>query len=128
MKEPERGTVINCIDGRVQVPVIEYIKERYGCAIVDVVTMPGPDLLLSQSAEQNKIGCITEAVGLSRDRNGSRHLAIAGHHDCRANPVTEEVHREQIRGAVSVLNGLLGEEMLVVGLWVDGDGVVFEVQ
>ncbi len=124
MTTPKRGTVINCIDGRVQVPVIEYLRERYGFDLVDVITEPGPDLLFSQSVDRERIGHIVETVGLSREANASRHLAIAGHHDCRANPVSDAVHRDQIRAAAAMLGQLLGDEMSVVGLWVDGDGVV----
>ena len=128
MIKPKRGTVINCIDGRVQVPVIEYLKETYGFDLVDVITEPGPDLLFSRDVDLERIGHIVETVGLSRERNGSRHLAIAGHHDCRANPVSAAAHREQIRGAVGSLNKLLGEEMSIIGLWVDGDGIVSGVE
>ncbi len=34
-------TAINCMDGRVQIPVIEYLKNNYGINYVDMITAPG---------------------------------------------------------------------------------------
>ena len=44
-------TAINCMDGRVQLPVIYYLKERFGVPYVDVITEPGPVALLSSDPE-----------------------------------------------------------------------------
>ena len=43
MKEQYKfGTAINCIDGRTQQPVIDYIKQNYAVDIVDMITFPVP--------------------------------------------------------------------------------------
>ena len=42
MKEQYKfGTAINCIDGRTQQPVIDYIKQNYAVDMVDMITFPG---------------------------------------------------------------------------------------
>jgi Putative carbonic anhydrase len=41
MGEGKFGTAINCMDGRVQEPVINWMKVRYG---LDYVDMINPDL------------------------------------------------------------------------------------
>ena len=38
-------TVINCMDGRVQLPVIRHMKERFNAEYVDSITEPGPNNL-----------------------------------------------------------------------------------
>ena len=40
-------TVISCIDGRVQLPVITYLQNRFGVKFVDNVTEAGPVGVLS---------------------------------------------------------------------------------
>ncbi|MEO7000427.1 MAG: carbonic anhydrase, partial [Ktedonobacterales bacterium] len=37
------GTAINCIDGRVQAPVAEWLKINCHVTWVDMVTVAGPD-------------------------------------------------------------------------------------
>lgn len=37
------ATTINCMNGRVQIPVIDYMKSKYGVDYVDMVTEPGPN-------------------------------------------------------------------------------------
>jgi len=42
------ATAINCMDGRCQLPVIEWMKKRYGVEYVDMITEPGPDGVLAE--------------------------------------------------------------------------------
>jgi Putative carbonic anhydrase len=37
------ATCLNCIDGRVQIPVIEWITRNKGFKYVDMITKPGID-------------------------------------------------------------------------------------
>ena len=41
-------TVINCMDGRVQLPVIKYLQKRFNVEYVDSITEAGPNLVLSE--------------------------------------------------------------------------------
>lgn len=50
------GTAINCIDGRVQLPVIKWLKENYYLDFVDMITEPGPDKVLSWNLPVKVIG------------------------------------------------------------------------
>lgn len=36
------AAAINCMDGRTQVPVIEFLKNKYGVDYVDMITEPDP--------------------------------------------------------------------------------------
>ena len=41
------GTAINCIDGRTQEPVLDFMKQMYNIDGVDMVTFPGVDGVIS---------------------------------------------------------------------------------
>ncbi|MFC1892716.1 carbonic anhydrase [Chloroflexota bacterium] len=45
------ATAINCIDGRVQVPVIDWLRRQYGADYVDMITGPGPERFLAEGKD-----------------------------------------------------------------------------
>ncbi|MDD4294812.1 MAG: hypothetical protein PHP69_04805 [Candidatus Omnitrophica bacterium] len=119
-------TVINCIDGRVQLPVIEYIKSEFNVEYVDVITEPGPNMVLAERTDIVTVGSILRKVDLSLERNKSLGVAVSGHFDCKANPVEEKTHKEQIEKACDFLNDQY-ENMKTVGLWVSRLWVVEKI-
>ena len=58
-------TVINCMDGMVQLPAINYLKERFEVDYVDSITGPGPNLILAQQTAHmlDAIRCIKSRYG-----------------------------------------------------------------
>ena len=82
----EFATAINCMDGRVQMPVIEYMKSKYGIDYVDMITEPGPNKILSENKDKNSIDSIKRRVKISVEAHKSRLIAVVGHHDCAGNP------------------------------------------
>ena len=54
MKDKKFATAINCMDGRVQLPVINYLKDQYKIDYVDMITEPGPIKILSE-LKDNKL-------------------------------------------------------------------------
>jgi hypothetical protein len=112
------GTAINCIDGRAQRPVADWVATNGQVKYVDMVTEPGADGVLASGAPAERIAEIRQAVEVSAGAHNSTIVAIAGHDGCAANPVSEEEHRENIRQAAKVVAGW-GLPVCVVGLWVD---------
>ncbi len=111
------GTAINCIDGRVQLPVIDWMRQVLAVEYVDLITEPGPDGLLAHQPDRAD-QLVRPRVLLSLTRHASPVLAITAHHDCLANPVSEGEHGEQLRQAVGVLVAWnLGVKVLA--LWVN---------
>lgn len=96
-------TAVNCIDGRVQLPLINWIKENYDTDFVDMITEPGPDKVLSTS-EDKKIEPIKSKILISHKAHGSGLIFVAGHHDCAANPVSGEEHVNQVKSSVLLIN------------------------
>lgn len=111
-----RVVCLNCIDGRAQIPVIQFIQREWDVEHVDMITEPGMDGLLAD-AEHDIIGIVNK-VDLSIEKNGSGMLFIIGHHDCRGNPVEEGQHKEHITKAVSRIEGYF-KHIDTIGLWVN---------
>jgi carbonic anhydrase len=116
--EKSFATAINCIDGRVQVPVVEFVKKEFGVDYVDMITEPGPDKVLSENAVSEVINSIKERVLISVEKHGSKNIIIAGHHDCAANSTTKDEHLKQIAEAVETIKSW-GLKADVHGVWVD---------
>lgn len=110
-----RATSLNCMDGRVQLPVITWIKANYPVDFVDVITEAGMDRVL---AKQEDISEVLRSIKVSVNLNKSTRLFVVGHHDCRGNPVDEKLHRQEITAAVGRLKPLWPAQE-VVGLWVN---------
>ena len=110
-----RATCLNCMDGRVQLPVITWIKTNYPVDFVDVITEAGMDGVL---AKQEDISEILRSIKISVNVNKSTRLFVVGHYDCRGNPVDNKYHREEIVNAVKRLRPLWPAQE-VVGLWVN---------
>ncbi|MBI4216643.1 MAG: hypothetical protein HY687_04560 [Chloroflexi bacterium] len=111
------ATAINCIDGRVQGPVLEWMKEHLGVDYIDKVTEPGPDKALTQGTA-GVVEAIRQKVQVSISAHGSRAIAIVGHYDCAANPVSREEHLRQIRECIGVIASW-GFPARILGLWVN---------
>ena len=116
MMAEKRAVCLNCIDGRVQLPVIQWIKDNYAADHVDMITEPGIDGLVSD--DTNPIDEINRKVRISVEKNGASIIFIVGHYDCKGNPVSESYHRDQILLAVDRLKGEFTEKA-VIGLWVN---------
>jgi hypothetical protein len=116
MREYRFGTAMNCIDGRVQEPVSQWLRATYHLDYVDVITESGPDQALLSGAET--VEQIKSKVLISMKLHGSSVVALAGHHDCAGNPVSKEDHWEHIRRSLQVIR-LWNLPMTLVGLWVN---------
>jgi carbonic anhydrase len=117
MKKGKFATALNCMDGRVQVPVIEFLKKKFKVDYVDMITEPGIDKIL---AEGNKelISWIKEKIKISVKKHNSKIIAIIGHADCAGNPVEKEKHIEQIKKGMKIIK-LMRLNVRIIGLWVN---------
>lgn len=121
------GTAINCIDGRTQEPVIEFMKHKYGIDGVDMVTFPGADGIISSSGNSDVKALIRNAVSISIEKHGSQIIAVIGHFDCAGNPGNKEHHYEHIdKAVVEVSLWDLGAE--IVGLYVNDNRQIEQVK
>ncbi len=120
------ATAINCMDGRAQLPVIAYLKSKYGVDYVDAITEPGPNRILAGNRDQIDLDSIRRRLEISVMKHGSKHVVIVGHHDCAGNPVDKETQLSQIAAAVETVKSW-GFPCEITGLWVDEQWKVHEV-
>lgn len=119
------ATCLNCVDGRAQTPVLDYITNHFECDYVDMITEPGvdglfadPDWIVPES--------IIQKIGLSLGRQGPSMVFLVGHHDCLANPVDDETHKTHIKKGVKRIKTLVLKAD-VFGLWVEKDSTIKKI-
>lgn len=112
------ATAINCMDGRVQMPVIEWLKRQYGVDYVDMITEPGPERLLSEGKDRAGVESVKRRLEISVTRHNSNLVAVVGHWDCAGNPADEETQRQQICNAIKIVESW-NFQVRVIGLRVN---------
>jgi len=117
MKGKKFATALNCMDGRVQEPVIKFLKEKYKVDFVDMITEPGIDGILAEGDEKI-LEEIKNKIEISVKKHGSKIVAIVGHTDCAGNPAEKEEHFRQIRKGKEILKSM-HIEAEILGLWVN---------
>ncbi len=117
MAEGTFVTAINCMDGRTQVPVIDWMKATFGADYVDMITEPGPDKILSDDSN-SLVESIKNRLTISVNRHGSKVVGIVSHGDCACNPVSKEEHLRMVRKAVDAVAGW-SLNVTVLGLWLN---------
>lgn len=115
------ATALNCMDGRVQLPVNEAVRSLFGVTHVDTITGAGIVRFLADEVDAPETKSALSNIRISLDKHGSRGIAVAAHHDCAGNPRSEQSQKEQLARAVRFL-----EEQFpgcrIAGMWVGMDG------
>jgi len=119
-------TAINCMDGRVQLPVIDWMKKEYTADFVDMITEPGPNRILAENIPNTLVDSLKKRTMISVVKHASTCIAIIGHFDCAGNPVEKKIQIEQIKTSMKRIRSW-GFEVLVIGLWVDDDWAVHKI-
>ncbi len=111
------ATAINCIDGRAQTPATDWLRLHTNVDFIDTITEPGADEILS-NAKSDHFYRIFEKLRLSINAHHPIVIAIVGHFDCLANPVSFEIRAKQItKGAERMDSFNMG--IRIVGLYVN---------
>jgi hypothetical protein len=120
------GTLLNCMDGRVQVSGFQYCQKRFDVVHVDTITEAGIVRLVSDDVDGPVTQGVLDRVRISVEKHASTHIAVAAHPGCAGNPIEDGVQRDQLRKAVSYLQGQF-LECEVIGLFLGLDGSVEEI-
>ncbi len=112
------ATTINCMDGRVQEPVLKKLKEQFDVKNVDMITAPGPNLVLSENKEEHLVKSIKESLGVSVNEHGSSKIALVAHFDCAGNPKNKKGQIEDVKKSISRINEW-GFNVKILGVWVN---------
>lgn len=119
------ATAINCMDGRTQIPVIDYIRKKYKVDYVDMITEPGPIRILAENTDKPTIESIKRRVAIYRETYFGSYV-IVGHHDCAGNPVEKATQLKQILESIWTVRSW-GFRAETLGLWIDENWVAHEV-
>ena len=110
-------TAINCMDGRIQESVANYIKKKYNVLFVDMITSAGPVKILSNKKPDN-LESIISYIDISLKKHKSKGIAIIAHYNCAGNPISDEKQKKLLQKSVIFLaNKYIN--VSVCGLWVD---------
>ena len=119
-------TAVNCMDGRVQQPVADYMKRKLGIEYVDMITEQGPNLILAEQDSEELVASIMARIDTSVNHHGSNCIAVVGHYDCAGNQANQLMQSQHTRRAVRFLKRNY-KYVQVIGLWVDENWRVEEV-
>jgi hypothetical protein len=119
------GTTINCMDGRTQLPVNEYLRNRFKLDYVDTITEPGPVKILAEN--EPGAASIEQRVKISVEAHGSKLISVVAHYDCAGNPLPKEMQLKQLEAALKTVRAW-NYNVQCIGLWVDENWQVEPVE
>lgn len=111
------ATAINCMDGRVQLPVIHWMKGKYDVEYIDMITEAGPTRVILRGTDEEKES-IQSKIQVSTEKHGSEVVAVIGHFDCAGNPSSKDDKVKQIKESVVVVQEW-SPSSKVIGLYVN---------
>jgi len=115
MADGKFATSISCMDGRIQIPLGDWIKKNHSVDYVDTITEPGVE---KKIAENIDVGQIKLKAEISIYKHKSDMIVVSGHHDCAGNPVSKEEHVGQIKRSVGIIESW-NFPAKVLGVWVN---------
>jgi hypothetical protein len=120
------GTLINCSDGRVQYPVMDYLKKSFDIEFFDAANEAGPLLTLTKKTDKCRLISLKEQIRTSLEEHKSKFIALVGHHDCTDNPGDRAFQEKQMDEALDYLQRGFGKDKTYVGLYVNENWEVEE--
>lgn len=100
-------TSVGCMDGRVQIPVAEYGKKKFGALFADTITEAGLVGLLANNPSPELLESIKKKLLISIEKHHSKGIVVHGHEECAGNLVEDKVHRQNVLKAVAVLRSMV---------------------
>jgi hypothetical protein len=106
------------MDGRIQLPVIEYLQDRFKAAYIDNITSAGPVGVISTSPDSEDVRSMIRMIDISISVHGSERLAIVAHHDCAGNPIPDDDQKQQLEICLEMLSERFPTKE-IIALWLD---------
>lgn len=115
------ATTINCMDGRALAATHAWLKTNYAVDYIDSITEPGMDAWIQNVSGEGR-AWLKRKIEISTKGHGSRIITVVAHDECAGNPVTPNIHAEDIKKAISVIHSITNElelsDVLIIPLWV----------
>lgn len=119
-------TAINCMDGRIQIPVIKYLREKFDVEFVDIISEAGPNGILAKQENPALIESILNRLKISIENHKSVGIAVVGHYGCFGNPADQKEQSNHTKKAIQFIRNYSGN-LNIIGLWVDENSKVLEL-
>lgn len=119
------GTILECMDGRPQRKVGDYLTTSFGVRHLDTITTAGIVRHLAEDTPQTAM--LLANLDISIAKHGSHQVAVVAHHDCAGNQVSDGTQKQQIAEAVTRIADLY-PDVDVVGLWLNEHLIVERVR
>ena len=122
-------TSVGCMDGRVQKPVAEVGRSKFGAEYPDTITEAGlVGLLALRNPEQSLLSSLEKKINISIQRHNSRGIVVHGHEDCAASDaVSEKQHERDILKSAELIK-LMFPGISVVPVFVKRKGEAWTVE
>ena len=115
-------TVVGCMDGRVQEPVAEFGRDKFGAQFPDTITEAGIVGIIANNPEQEFVENLKFKLLVSIEKHQSKGIVVDGHQECAGNSVSGEKHKEDIRKSVEFVRNITENKVPVIGVFVVRDG------
>lgn len=115
---------LNCIDGRVQLPVINWIRSTYNVDFIDMITEPGMDGFLVDP--QSNLKPVFDKLNIALDVHECNEIFIVAHEDCAANPTDFNSHTKNLKVATDDIKNF-APNCTVIGIYVYLNGEVIKI-
>jgi carbonic anhydrase len=113
------------MDGRVQRKLADYLTASFGARHMDTITTAGLIRHLADDTDHTEI--LLSNLETSIRAHGSNQVAVAAHHDCAGNPVSDATQKQQVATAVARLQKDY-PQLEVIGVWLNDRWIVERVR
>jgi carbonic anhydrase len=101
-------TSVGCMDGRVQEPIAEFGKKRYGVKFPDTITEAGLVGKYTEAGNDSDLGRSIKfkVIDVSVGKHHSKGIIVHGHQGCAGNPIDDETHKKQVLKSAQLMKDL----------------------
>lgn len=114
-------TALRCMDGRCEELVAQFGKKKFGAEYPDTITEAGLVKIIAHNPSEEFIAKLKEKLDISLNKHHSRGIVVCGHSECAANPVDDELHKNDVRKSVKLVQSFVGSSIPVIGVFVKRD-------
>lgn len=118
------ATSLCCIDGRIQLSIHNWLKEKHDVDFVDTITEPA---IIKLFAYPQNNAMIKNKVLHSIKNNQSKLILVSGHFDCDFTEASKEKQISQIKDSIAQIKSW-NLTIPVIGAWINEKSEVEQLE
>jgi len=111
-------TRVGCMDGRVQLPVSNYGKQKFSAMYPDSISDAGEVGILAHNPSPEVLKTLTHELEVSINNHNSKGIVVHGHSECAGNPVSDDIQKRHILKSVELIKEIIKNKIPVVGVFI----------